>query len=167
MVKITVTHEIDCDADTFWKTFFDERFNKALYLDHLGFSEHRIVEKRETDTQVTWKVSAKPKLSLPGPVAKLIGDNFRYTEEGTLDRASGTWRFKVIPSVQADKVRTEGVMRVEAAASGKVRRVCEFTVEAKIFGVGGLMESSAEKQLRDGWDNSAAFMNKFLASAAK
>ena len=38
-----------------------------------------------------------------------------------------------------------------------------MTIEAKIFGVGGLIESSAEKQLREGWDKSAVFMNKWLA----
>jgi hypothetical protein len=32
--------------------------------------------------------------------------------------------------------------------------------------IGSIIESSGEKQLRDGWDKSAVFMNKYLASAA-
>ncbi|MFT3770883.1 MAG: DUF2505 family protein [Minicystis sp.] len=67
----------------------------------------------------------------------------------------------------ADKLFTGGVIRAERIDDNKTRRVAEMTVEAKIFGVGGLIESSAEKQLRDGWDKSAAFMNKYLQSAAK
>jgi hypothetical protein len=43
-----------------------------------------------------------------------------------------------------------------------VRRVAEILIEAKVFAVGGLIESSAEKQLRDGWDKSAVFMNRWL-----
>jgi Protein of unknown function (DUF2505) len=167
MGKLTVTHEICCDADTFWETFFDERYNKELFLEHLGYAEHRIVEKRETDAEIVRKVVAKPRLSVPGPIAKLIGDNFRYTEEGVFDKAARIWRFKVIPSVQADKVRTEGTVRVEPAGGERVRRVAEITVEARIFGVGGLVESSSEKQVQKSMEEGAAFMNDYLRRAAR
>ncbi len=46
----------------------------------------------------------------------------------------------------------------------KVRRVAELINEAKVFGIGGLLESSAEKQLREGWDQSATYMNKWIAN---
>src|SRR5262245_41039480 len=106
-------------------------------------------------------------MNMPGPVAKILGDNFRYREEGNFDKKSRTFHRKMIPRVMPDKMRTEGVVRIEPIGDNKVRRVADLTVEAKIFGVGGLMESSAEKQLRQGWDDSATFMNKYLASAAK
>jgi len=32
-----------------------------------------------------------------------------------------------------------------------------------VFGVGGLHESTTEKQMRDGWNASAAYMNTWLA----
>jgi hypothetical protein len=48
-----------------------------------------------------------------------------------------------------------------------VRRIAEMSIEAKIFAVGGLLESTAEKQMRDGWDKSATFMNKYLESAPR
>jgi hypothetical protein len=164
MAKLTVTHEIDCDADTFWKTFFDRTFNEKLFLGRMGFAEHRVLDQRETDTEIVRRVAATPKLSMPGPVAKLIGDNFRYTEEGVFDRGARVWRWKVVPSVQADKLRTEGVVRAEPIGSNRVRRVSEATIEARIFGIGGLVESSAEKTTRQSWDDSAAFMNEYLRS---
>ncbi len=167
MGKLTVEHLIHCDADTFWKTFFDERYNAKLFLEHLGYAEHRVVEARETDAELVRKVVAKPKLSMPGPVAKLIGDNFRYTEEGVFDKAARIWRFKVVPSVQADKMRTEGTVRVEPAGEGKVRRVAQVTIEAKIFGVGGLVESASEKQVQKSMEDGAAFMNDYLRGATR
>jgi len=167
MGKFTVTHEINCNAETFWKTFFEEDFNKKLYTDHLQFPEFKVIEQKETDSQITRKTAGKPKMSMPGPVAKLLGDNFRYTEEGTFDKATKVFRWKMIPSTLADKIKTGGAVRIEPIGDNKVRRIADLEVEAKIFGVGGLMESSAEKQLREGWDQSAVFMNKYLASAAK
>ncbi len=164
MGKFTLTHEINCNEETFWKTFFDKTFNEKLFRGELHFPEYNIVDQSETDKELKRKVSGQPKMDLPGPVAKLLGSNFRYVEEGTWDKSSKLWRWKMIPSVLAEKMRNEGSMRIEPIGDNKVRRVAELVVEAKIFGVGGLMESSAEKALRKGWDASAVFMNKYLAA---
>jgi len=36
MGKFTTMHEINCNAETFWKTFFDKGFNEKLYQEALG-----------------------------------------------------------------------------------------------------------------------------------
>lgn len=163
MVKITLTHEFDCTPEAFWKLFLDKDFNTALYLDVLGFPEFRIIEQTETDTQATRKVVGQPKMNMPAPVMKLLGSGFRYTEEGKLDKKAGLWSWKMTPSTLADKLRNDGSFRVEAAGDRRCRRVTEIVIEAKIFGVGGMVESNTEKTMRDGWDRSAVFMNKWIA----
>ncbi len=167
MGKFTMTHEINCDVDTFWKVFFDKTFNERLFLEGLGFPEFQILDQRETDTQIIRKAAGMPKMNMPGPIAKLLGANFRYIEDGTLDKATKVWRWKMTPSVLADKLRQEGSMHIEAVGSDKVRRITDMVNEAKIFGLGGLLESSAEKQLREGWDLSSSYMNKYLANMPK
>lgn len=167
MGKFKVTHEINCNAETFWKVFFDKGFNESLYRSALAFPEFNILDQRETDKEIIRKVSGQPKMDVPGPVAKLLGSGFKYTEEGTFDKATQTWRWKMIPSTLADKMKNGGSMRVEPVGDNKVRRIAEIDIEAKIFGVGGLIESTAEKQLRAGWDESAVYMNKYLANQPK
>jgi hypothetical protein len=162
MGKFTVTHEINCNVETFWKVFFDKDFNTKLYKENLGFPEFTIVDQRETDSEIARKVNGTPKMEVPGPVAKVLGSNFRYTEEGKFNKSTQRWQWKMIPSTMADKMRNEGTLRIEAVGDTKVRRVAELVIEAKVFGIGGLIESSAEKQLRDGWDKSAKFMNEWL-----
>jgi hypothetical protein len=162
MGKFTLTHEIHCNVDTFWKVFFDKEFNEKLYKGPLGFPDFTVVDQKDTETSVTRKVAAQPKMEVPGPVAKLIGPGFRYTEEGSMTKSERVWRWKMIPSTLADKLFTSGTVRVEAVGDSKVRRIAEMNVEAKIFAVGGLIESSAEKQMRDGWDKSATFMNQWI-----
>lgn len=166
MGKFTVTHEINCSADHFWKLFFDKEFNEKLYREALGFPKYEVLQHEENDRQITHKVMGQPKMNMPGPVAKLLGSNFIYTEEGSFDRATKVWRWKMTPSALADKMRNEGTLRLEPIGDHKVRRIAEIVIEAKIFGVGGLIESSAEKQLREGWEDSAKFMNRYLAQAA-
>jgi hypothetical protein len=167
MGKFTVTHEIRCNVETFWKTFFDKDFNTRLYTQVLGFPDFKITDQHDDGTKVARKVAAQPKMDVPGPVQKLIGPGFRYTEEGSMTKTEGVWRWKMTPSTLADKLLTSGTVRVEAIGDDKVRRIADMSVEAKIFAVGGLIESSAEKQMRDGWDRSAVFMNKFLDEARK
>jgi hypothetical protein len=162
MGKFSISHVINCDEETFWKTFFDKGFNDELYLKSLGFPEFKVIEQRDSDAEIYRKVTGQPKMDMPGPVAKLMGSNFRYTEEGRYNKATKLWSWKMTPSALADKLRNEGTMRIEKVGDDKVRRIADLVIEAKVFGLGGLIESSAEKQLRDGWDKSAVFMNKYL-----
>jgi len=165
MARFTITHELPCDVDTFWKTFFDRDFNVELYTRALRFPSFEILSQTETETQVTRKVSAQPRMELPAALQKLAGAGFRYTEEGTLTRAEGVWRFRTTPSTLADKLKIGGELRVASIGEGKVRRTAEMVVEAKVFGVGGLIESSSEKQTREAWDASAVFMRQYLGRA--
>ena len=81
MTTTKMSHEINCDEDTFWKLFLDKEFNEKLYRDGLGFPEFSVLEQRETDTQILRKAAGQPKMNMPGPVAKLLGNNFRYVED--------------------------------------------------------------------------------------
>jgi hypothetical protein len=164
MGKFTITHEINADEETFWKVFLDGDFNTKLYKENLGFPDYVILEARETDKEIIRKVKGTPKMSLPGPVAKIMGANFSYIEEGKFDKNTKLWTWKMTPSVQPEKIRNEGTMRVEKLGATRVRRVADIVIEAKIFGIGGLIESSAEKQLREGWDESVPFMQKWIDS---
>ncbi|HRI11147.1 MAG TPA: DUF2505 domain-containing protein [Nannocystaceae bacterium] len=165
MKKFTLVHEIQCTPERFWEVFFDKEFNRSLYVEGLKFSDFTVVEQT-AGPDVRRKVKGTPKVELPGAIAKLVGDKFGYEEEGTFNAAKKEWRWKMRPSVMADKMRMEGVLRVEAAGAGKCRRIAEMEVEAKVFGIGGMVESTSEKEMRAGWDGSAAYMNKWLREHA-
>lgn len=164
MGKFTTTHEINCDSDTFWKMFLDQEFNELLYLKNLNYPEFKLIDSSETDKELLERWGALPNWMLPGPVAKLLGSAFRYLLEYRLDKASKVCSFKLIPSTLADKLRLEGTSRVESVGDTKIHQIREVTIEAKMFGVGTLMESSLEKQLRGEYDQTALLMNQRLAA---
>ena len=95
--------------------------------------------------------------------AKIIGNNFRYTEETRWNKSTKIAAFKGIPSTQADKLKTEGSMRVEALPGNRCKRVVDFTTEAKIMLVGGMLEDTAEDNMRKSYNKNAVFMQKWLA----
>jgi hypothetical protein len=162
MPSFTMTHEFDCDVERFWKIFHDPEVTKKTY-EHLGFPKWELVETKDTDKEIVRKVKAVPKLEMPGPVAKLLGDGFGYTEEGRFDKEKKTYKFVITPSKLSDKLKNEGVVRAEAIDGGKrTKRIVDVTIEAKVFGVGGMIEKTTEKGTREGWDAGAKFLNDWI-----
>jgi hypothetical protein len=162
MKKVTVTTMMDCDVDGFWKLFFDREFNTQLYTVGLDFNSYEIVEMSDSHR----RTKGVPKMKLPGPVAKLLGDSFGYEENGTLDKATNLYRWKMTPNTMTDKLFTSGSVKIESAGEGKVRRISEASIEAKMFGVGGLLEGTAEGEMRASWEKENVFMNRWLREHA-
>ena len=111
-------------------------------------------------TDATRKIRAVPKLKLPAVLDKLVGDTFAYEEHGTLDRARNEWTWRMVP--RKEIVATRGTLRVEAAGDNQCRRFDEVIIEGKIFGVGGIIESTAEKEVRASWAKELAFLTRWL-----
>ena len=163
MKTIHLEHDIACDEETFWKTYFDRELSSRLFREGLGFPVYEILEQRETPTETIRKVRAQPKLDVPAAVAKLLGPGFGYAEDSTFDKTSRVWRYKMTMSVMADRLLHEGQMHVVPAAPGHVRRIASLRFEARVFGVGGMLEAAGEKQLTQSWADSAVAMNKLVS----
>lgn len=163
MRRFTLTHEFNVSVETFWKLNFDREMNEAMFRQGLGFPDYTVQEFRDNDTEIFRRTVATPKMELPAVVQKAVGSSFRYTEETRFNKATKACTFKGIPSTMADKLTTDGVMRVESLGEAKVKRIIDFSVDAKIFAVGGLFEETAEKNMRTSYDVSARFMAKWIA----
>jgi hypothetical protein len=164
MKRFTMTHEFNCSPDSYWKLNFDKEMNEAMFRTGLKFPKYDITESREDDREIFRRTVATPTINAPAVVQKALGSSFQYTEESRFNKTTKVCTFKGIPSVMADKLITEGTMRVEALAGGaRCRRVIEVMVEAKIFGVGGIFESTTEENVRMSYDKSASFVNQWIA----
>lgn len=166
MPLLKLRHEIHCDIPTFWRTFFDQELTRRLFLEGLEFHAYETLRQEETPTTITRTVAVEPKLSMPAPLAKAFGSRFRYTEEGTFDRATSVWRWRMIPGVLPGKIRVEGVLRAVPIGENKVAREVEIDIEAKVFMLGGLIEETFKKQLAEGWSRSAEVQNQWLTDAS-
>lgn len=165
MATFSMTHELSCTCDRFWELFFDREFSKGMFA-ALEFPQWEIIEQREDDKELVRVVRATPKLDAPAPVAKVLGSGFSYTEEGRFDKATKTFRFVIKPSTLADKLRNEGTVRCEPLEGDRCRRVVDVIAEAKIFGIGGMLESTTEKSFRKGWGDGADYINRWLKEHA-
>jgi hypothetical protein len=164
MPEITLRHEINTDEDTFWsKIVFDEAFNKKLYEGALKFPAWKLLDFKEDDAKITRRVQVDPPTGdLPKPVKKVIGDRLAYTEEGSFDKKTKRYSFKVTPSTMAEKTKVNGELWAEKIDDKKIRRVCRISVEVKVFVVGGLVEDRIMSDLRSSYDDSTKFTNDYI-----
>jgi hypothetical protein len=163
MATFTIRHEIDCTPEKFWKLFFDADLQKQIFSE-LQFPKWEVVAQQETETEIVRVVKAIPKLDAPAAVTKVLGPGFGYTEEGRFDKAAKVYRFVVKPTALADKLKNEGTVRCEPSGMDKCMRIVEAVAEAKIFGIGGMLEKMTEKGMRDGWEKGAQLFNARIKS---
>jgi hypothetical protein len=165
MPDFTVKNEFPTDQTTFWeKCFFDEEYNRRLYAETLKFPGWKLLEMKTEGNKIIRKVHIDPPVTgMPGPVKKALGDKFSYVEEGTYDKTTHRYTFKVTPSTMADKAKTAGELWTESIGDKKIIRHAKVHVEVKVFMIGGMVEDKLLGDLKDSYEAAAAFTQKFLA----
>lgn len=163
MQRHTMEHEINCPAERMWALFFSDEFNIEMYEQGLGFPSCKVPERTDDGEILHRRMVCIPKLEMPKPVAKIVGDRIGYEEVGDWVRRAGEWRWQLILAAFGDKVHIEGIMRLVPHAGGEhcLRKV-NFEVDGKIFGIGKLIENTAAQNVRDGWNSSAKWINGYL-----
>ncbi len=168
MKTITETFSLPATADRVWALLLDESYLRPLYLGELGFDAFTVLAITESSR----KLRLTPRLSLPGPLQKLLGDKFTYEDHGTLDRAAGLWTWRMVQPADADGgksksglVTTHGTIRLSPDGDGRTKRTDTITAEAHVFGLGGLIESTVEKETRASWTKEIAYLRRRLSEA--
>jgi len=161
--SVRIVHTYNVSEDTFWdKLFFDEGYNRRLYLEALKFHDWKVEKHEDHGTEVQRAINVAPRLGdLPGPMKKLLGDNIRYTEAGVYDKARRRYKITIIPSALAGKLLVSGELYTEPEAENRCRRVFEATVEVKVFGLGGMMEKRFVSDLEKSYAVGAKFTNQY------
>jgi hypothetical protein len=161
-IELAIVHEIHCSAERFWELHLDAGWTRQMIAGSIGFSECRIDEIEVSESEIRRHMYVVPDLHLPKPVVKVLGDRFGYDEHGVLDRRESLWRWSHRLGVLSDRIVMGGSMRIEPVADDRCRRAARISIEADLFGIGGLIERAAERATRDGWDTSAHWINDWL-----
>jgi Protein of unknown function (DUF2505) len=164
-VRYQIRHTFKTDADTFWtKVFFDPEYNSALFERHLKFSVYRVLTlDKQPDGSVHRRVECAPPVEIPAVAKKIIGDSTSYVEDGRFDPKSKRFNAEVHLKAGGDKIKTKVSIWVEPRGDKQVERIAEVDNEVKVFGVGKILETFIEKQMRESYDESAAFTHKWIA----
>jgi hypothetical protein len=165
MPDFRVEHRFNCSEESFWsQVFFDQEYNRRLFLERLKFTGWREIKSEERDDQIHRVVEAVPQIGdLPGPLKAIVGEGVGYEERGVFDRKTHRYTATVVPNRMADKINVRIELSTVADGPDHCKRIAQGSVSAKIFGVGGLLEKKMIGDLEKSYAKSAEFTNAFVA----
>ena len=163
VTRAHLTHQIECDVETFWRDFVDDAFNRELFLSELGYPAYRVLERKDDGRRVWRRIELTPLLHLPAAVTKIVGNKLSFIEVGEYDGEVYRFSFGPPPGFGADVAVSEGSIRTEPTAQGATQRTIELSCEIRMFGMGRMLESAAIKAARDAYDAHAQALNRSLA----
>lgn len=165
MADARIVHELACCESVFWdKLFFNDEFNRCLFLGELHFSGWRVLRTGDTNADlVEQEVEATPPIGdLPGPLRALIGEGLSYHEVGRCDRKRRRYTVQAKSKPLGDKLLVDGELFTEAIDETRCRRIFAVRVTAKIFGIGGMLEKRLLADLEQNYATSARFIDQYV-----
>jgi len=164
MREINFEHVFECDEDTFWeKCFFEEDYNRGLFLESLKFPQWKQVIDENSETTIRRTVDVQPPVGdVPGAIKKILGDRFGYREHGTFDKKTRRYHVEVTPTTGADKSTIRADLWVEKIGEKKIRRCAKVSVEVRIMIVGKLIEERVVNDMTLSYSKAAEFTNTWV-----
>jgi Protein of unknown function (DUF2505) len=165
MKERRIEHIYDCSAAVFWdKIFLDEEYNRKLFLEQLHFSVWRVLRSEERGSELHRTIEATPRLGdLPAVLKKLLSDGLGYEEHGILDRPNQRYRLEVKPRSLASKLTIQGDLSTQPLSDHSCRRIYVARAEARVLGVGGMIEQRLLDDIEKSYNKSAVFTNLWIA----
>ncbi len=164
-MQYTIRDDFDTTPQRYWEVFFDDAYNRGLYARlKIGREVLEITRDGEGDSLVVrQRVKLTPEREVPGLIKKFVKGALTYTEQSVYTAKTGTMEVVTIPGFMADSLTTRGLYRVEAVASGKVRRTWDGEIQCKIPLIGGKVERTIADEVTAGYRDTTAFTRQWLA----
>ena len=162
-MKLHCAHEIPLPADAFWEVLHAPRY-EALVAEAAGLGEYTELERRDDPDAIYRRLHSRPELpdALRGLLRRIAPgtETASYIEEQWRSKSQREVRFRMEPSVLADRVRIEGVVRIEARGRTRCVRILDGVVEVSLFGLGTLVERAIVSATIDAYAKGAAAVAK-------
>lgn len=153
-------HRIQVPASRYFELMFDPDFDKKMNLEGMKIAGWELLERSVDGPTWTMRCRTTPPDNMPGFIKKLVGGTFSYEEKRTHQKGSDSATGEMTPNVMRDKLRMAYRVRIVPDGDNACRRIMEWELEVKIFGLGGQIEKFAQGEIEKGTDASAQYMNQ-------
>ena len=159
-MKFQKVHRIQLPAARFMEIMFDHEFDKRLVVEGMNNQACDLISRSVDGPTWTLHSRVTPQDNMPAFIKKLVGGGFALEERRTHQTGSGRARGEMLPSALRDKVRM--VYDVSVVPDGDVacKRVMDWDIEVKIFGLGGQIEKFIAGEIERNLDASARYINQ-------
>ena len=134
----------------------------ATYHALIAYIETLAEEKGE-DGSYHRTLRVYPRLNMPGPIRKLLGERINYIEEGHFDPRTERWVSEVKIAKLASKFKLRTTMWFEDTGPESSIRTAAVDLEIKILGLRRLFEKFVKRVLDDSYEKARIHTNRWAA----
>jgi hypothetical protein len=130
-VRFVIKHALRASEQQFWAEIFrSEGFNRALYIDHLGFGYELELWEPQTGRRRAriWPITHVPKAFMT-----VLGGEISLLEEGVCDASADRYDFRIIPSRFPERIRVGGSVVTTPLSDDTCERTVSFEIEVRVF----------------------------------
>ena len=161
MTPFRIVHTFAADPARYWKLFFHEPFNVALY-ERIKVKERKVLDWKETDGTIVRSIKIVPARDLPGFIKKLVGGDLGYVESSTFYKDKDSMDVVVEPTLFKDRTTVKARYWIEPAGEGKLKRTFEGSIKVDMPLVGKKVEQFIIEDMTRGYEITTQMMNEWL-----
>jgi hypothetical protein len=160
VLKFSLDNDLEPDVDAMWELLLDANYQRRIHMEGLRFQDFTVVSEEERGEVMHRVTRVVPRVDMPGPIKKLLGESMSYQEFVSFDRGAKKWLWHLEMPGPGRKIKVGGRIEILPGRSGKgcLRRT-HFEVEVKILGIGGLIEKTIKKETLENYERAAVFIN--------
>ena len=156
-MKLYCEHRIARDAQKLWAVLHTPAFETRLAR-AIGLDEYSELEREETRDAVYRKIRVVP--HIPSAFRSLLqrvgaAERVSYIEEQWQSREAMEVRWRMTPSLLADRTRIEGRIRIDPLDATSCLRVLDGTVNVRLPGLGRAVERAIVSGALEAYEKSA------------
>ena len=163
-MRVTIEDTFEIAPADFARLYFEEPF--AIALSESARIRRTLLRLDREPERIVRHLRCDPLRDVPPPFDTLITAGFHYVEELEFDLAALRGRWRVVPSVFADRVDASGTIDFEDAG-GRVRRVVRGGVAVSVLGIGGLVERFVVGEVEKSYAAASAFTREYLSDPSR
>jgi uncharacterized protein DUF2505 len=149
-----IVHDFACDPPRYWEVFFDEAYNVDLYR-QIKVKERTMLERKEDDASIHWRVKIMPERDLPGVIKKIVGGDLGYTEISTYYKGKDYIDVRVEPTLMKERTKIAARYTLKSLEPGRVRRTFEGDIDVDLPLVGRKIEATVLDDMKKSYDVAA------------
>jgi hypothetical protein len=156
-----IVHDFDADIERYWKVFFHEPYNVALY-EQIKVKERKVLDWKETEGTIYRAIKIVPERDLPGFLKKIVGGDLGYVETSTFYRDKHSMDVTVEPTLMKDRTKMKARYWLEQPQPGKVRRIFDGSIDVSVPLVGRKIEQFIVEDMKRAYDTAARVTSEWL-----
>ena len=162
-MKVTATEIYRCTPEFYFDKYFDPESRKTRETEGVGSLSWDLIENTQEGGKRRIRAKFVEKLDAPAAIRKIFGETSAFEEDSVWREGSNVIDMDILPEKMAKKMSLKGRYIVDDQGDGTCKVTLEMEVKVKIFGLGGLIEKMATKEVPHTFGKDAKYFNEHIA----